>query len=402
MRERFLLIAVVLYFISYNTHAQLPEVLLVKPERLIIVKERMKSGDSVALKWKRTIIRDAESQLNKIPGSVILKNATPPSGSKHDYMSMAPYYWPDSSKPGNVPYMRRDGERNPEIYFITDHNKSDEMERAVQSLALAYYFTGEEKYAQKAAQFLNTWFIDTATKMNPNLQYAQAVKGVNDGRGTGLIETVGFSTVLNVVGLLDGSTSWTKENKDQLKAWFTAYLTWMLESKNGKAEHNAKNNHGIWYDMQIVSIELYLGKKDMAKAFLTSTQNRVKEQIEPDGKQPLELVRTKALSYSTFSLEAWFKTATLADNIGVDIWHYSTTDGRSMKKAFDWLIPYAIGDKEWKYKQIEKYSMKTLYRLLLQASEKYQDDHYYNLAMKIKDKESNTVMDIFYNKYQSE
>ena len=398
MRLKLLLIVAVLSYSYSFSIAQQPEVFLVKADRLKTVKERIKSGDPEAVKWQKTIIKDAESMLTKQPGSVIDKNQAPSSGNKHDYMSMAPYYWPDSSKPGYVPYMRRDGERNPEIYLITDHTKADEMERAVQSLALGYYFTGEEKYAQKASQFLNTWFIDTATKMNPNLKYAQAVKGVNDGRGTGLIETVGFSTVLNTVGLLDGSTSWTKKDKNHLNAWFSDYLTWMLESKNGKAEHKSKNNHGIWYDMQIVSIELFLGKKEMAKEYLTSTVNRVKEQIEPDGKQPLELARTKALSYSTFSLEAWFKTATLADNIGVDIWHYSTADGRSMKKAFDWLIPYAMGDKKWEYKQIQSYSKKTLYRLLLQASDKYQDAHYYDLAMKIKDKESNTVMDIFYNK----
>ncbi len=375
--------------------AQQFDMLFVKSDRLFAVKERMFSGDSVAIKWKKSLIKDGDKLLSVKPGSVMDKQQNPPSGSKHDYMSLAPYFWPDSSKPGAVPYIRKDGERNPEIHLITDHAKADQLEKAVQSLALAYYFTGDEKYAKKASQFLHVWFLDSATKMNPNLQYAQAIKGVNEGRGTGVIETIGFSTILNVVRLLDDSKFWTKHDKEQFNEWFSDYLNWMLESKNGKAEYNAKNNHGIWYDMQILSIELYLGKTGIAKEFITTTFKRVSEQIEPDGKMPLELARTAALSYSTFCLEAWFKTATLGDNIGVDLWHYSTSDGRCIKKALDWLLPYALGEKKWEYKQIHDYSKKQLYYILLKAADRFQDDHYYNLAMSLKYKESNKIIDIF-------
>lgn len=393
------LMAITFLCISFSlVKAQQSDMLFVKIERLFTVKERMFSGDLVAVKWKNSLIKDGDNLLSIKPGSVMDKQQNPPSSSKHDYMSLAPYYWPDSSKPGSIPYIRKDGERNPEVHLITDHAKADQLEKAVQTLAIAYYYSGEEKYAKKASQFLHVWFLDSTTKMNPNLQFAQAIKGVNDGRGTGLIETIGFSTILNVVGLLDGSKYWTKEDKIQLKQWFSDYLNWMLESANGKAERKAKNNHGIWYDMQILSIELYLGKKEMAKEFVTTTINRIANQIEPDGRMPLELTRTAALSYSTFCLEAWFKTATLADNIGVDLWHYTTSDGRSIKKAIDWLLPYALGEKKWEYKQIHDYSKKQLYYILLVAADKYQDSHYYNLAMTLKNKESNKIVEIFYDK----
>ena len=135
--------------------------------------------------------------------------------------------------------MRNDGERNPEIYQITDHANVDKQEKALKYLTLAYYFTRDELYAKKASEYLHTWFLDTTTRMNPNLEFAKAIKGVNDGRGKSLIETIEFSTILNVVGLLDGSKYWTKQDKDNSKAWFSYYLTWVLSSKNGKVEHFA-------------------------------------------------------------------------------------------------------------------------------------------------------------------
>ena len=56
------------------------------------------------------------------------------------------------------------------------------------ALAAAYKITGERKYADHAAAHLRAWFIDEATRMNPNLQYAQAIQGRFTGRGTGIIE----------------------------------------------------------------------------------------------------------------------------------------------------------------------------------------------------------------------
>ena len=396
MKFKLSFVTLMLLCCALVSYSQLPETIFVKPDRLASVKEKMIAGDATASKWKKNILKEADSYLTIEAPSVMNKNQVPPSGNKHDYMSMAPYYWPDSTKPGFVPYIRKDGQRNPEIKKITDHSQCDVLTKSVQYLALAYYFSGEEKYAVKATQLLNTWFFDPATKMNPNLNYAQAIKGVNDGRGTGLIETISFSNLLNTVGLLDGSKAWTLADKNNLKQWFSDYLTWMLESKNGKDEHKAKNNHGIWYDMQIVAIELYLGKNEMAKEFLQTTYNRIAVQIEPDGKMPLELVRTAALGYNTFCIEAWFKTANMADRLGVDFWNYATTDGRSLKNAFNWLIPYALGDKKWEYLQIHKYSKKQIYAMLLQASAKYKEPIYAASAARLKPTESNTLIEIFY------
>src|SRR5690242_16250005 len=250
------------------------------------------------------IEQNAEKAMYSGAFSVVAKDTTPPSGDKHDYMSQAPYFWPDPATKNGLPYIRRDGERNPEIDKITDHRVLDEMESAVETLALAYYFTGKEEYAAKAAALLRAFFLDPATRMNPNLEFAQAIPGINTGRGIGLIETRGFTRLVDAIGLLAGSKALTPGDERGLKEWFGKFLQWMLDSKNGREEAAAKNNHGTYYDMQVVSYALFVGRKDLARQILEhARQKRIATQIEPDGRQPLELARTKAWSYSNGNLD---------------------------------------------------------------------------------------------------
>jgi hypothetical protein len=229
------------------------------------------------------------------------------------------------------------------------------------------------------------------------MNYAQAMLGINEGRGAGIIDARDLPVLLNVVGLLAGSNSWTVSDEAELKAWFEKYLTWLLESRNGISESKVKNNHGTWYDLQVVSVALYLGKTEWIKEYLNNALSRLTIQIEPDGRQPNELTRTNALHYSTFNLAAWFKIAALAENLGMDLWNYTTPDGRSFRLALDWLIPYATGEQKWPYQQISEYKKKEMYDLLLQAAIHY-GGSYYSTAQKIKEDTGDVVTDIFYDK----
>ncbi len=317
---------------------------------------------------------DARKALTAGPFSVTSKQMTPPSGDKRDYMSQAPYFWPDPKSPNGLPYIRRDGERNPEIDKITDHRVKDQMEAAVETLALAYYFNGVEEYAARATELLRVFFLNSDTRMNPNLEFAQGIPGINTGRGIGLIETRGLVRVIDAVGLLAGSKSWTKEDQRDLQKWFDDFLRWMLESKNGCDEAAAKNNHGTYYDVQVVSFALFLGKTDLAKRVLREARSkRIALQIEPDGSQPLELERTRAWSYSIGNLDGLMQLARLGENVGVDLWHYQTRDGRSIRNALRFLVPFARGEKKWPYQQLGQWQPAMLFPLLQRAAKRYAD-----------------------------
>ncbi len=311
---------------------------------------------------------DARKALTTGPFTVTSKSVTPPSGDRRDYMSQAPYFWPDPKSPTGLPYIRRDGERNPEIDKITDHRVKDQMEAAVETLALAYHFTRREEFAARAAELLRVFFLNPETRMNPNLQFAQGIPGINTGRGIGLIETRGLVRVVDAIGLLAGSKAWTSADQRGMEKWFRDFLRWMQESKHGRDEAAAKNNHGTYYDVQVVSFALFLGNTDLAKRVLREARSkRIAAQIEPDGSQPLELARTRAWSYSVGNLDGLMKLARLGENVGVDLWNYETSDGRSIRKALEFLVPFARGDKKWTYQQLGEWQPQILFPLIERA-----------------------------------
>ena len=215
------------------------------PGALAKVKAQLAASDPSLQRALKNLVADADEALSAKPPSVVDKSQIPPSGDKHDYMSVAPYYWPDPAKSNGLPYIRHDGKVNPESRVDGyDHGRMSEMGNTVETLALAYYFTGKETYAAQAAKFLRVWFLDPATRMNPNLQFAQAVLGENTGRGTGILEGRHVAVAADAAELLAGSSAWTERDKTEFKAWQEKYLDWLLTSKNGRAESNSKNNNG--------------------------------------------------------------------------------------------------------------------------------------------------------------
>lgn len=370
--------------LAQETQGTLPRVFVIDGRKLAETKRRIQSGDQVFAAALAKLETDARRAMQQKPLSVVTKAVAPPSGDKHDYLSQAPYFWPNPATPNGLPYINRDGERNPEIVKITDHLTLDQMEVAVRALSLAYYFKGEEEYAAKATQLLRAWFIDPATRMNPNLEYAQFIPGIAIGRSFGLIETRGLTEVVDAIGLLAGSKSWTSADQKDLNAWFSKFLRWMQESRNGRQESAAKNNHGTFYDVQATSFALFVGRNDLAKAIAEAAkEKRIALQVEPDGRQPLELKRTKAWSYSNMNLDGLMLLARLAESTGVDLWAYETKDGRSIRRAFEYLYPYALGDRQWTYQQIGGFEGKSFFPLLRRAAPHYQGDKFKAAELRI-------------------
>ncbi len=322
----------------------------------------------------QNLLKQADKALNAHHLSVMMKDKTPPSGDKHDYLSQARYFWPDPTKPDGKPYISRDGVSNPELDKL-DRNRLGEMANNVTTLALAWYFSGKEQYALKATKQIRVWFLDKKTCMNPHLKYAQVAPGHNNdlGRCYGVIDTYSLVEMLDAVQLLEKSRSFTSKDSEQLKKWFGQLLDWILTSEQGKEEASRPNNHSTAYDAQAIAFALYTGNHKVAERILREVpEKRVFKQIEPGGKQPEELRRTLAFGYSEFNLQHLIDIAAMGEKAHVPILSVSSADGRSIYKAADFLKPYlGKGVKEWPYKQISEWNSKQqelckdLYRLYL-------------------------------------
>jgi len=348
-----------------------PQVFALDAKKLQENKNRINAKDPLILASYKLLLKDADKALKFGPVSVMEKKHIPPSGDKHDYMSLAPYHWPDPSKPDGLPYIRKDGQTNPEVKEYKDKEYQPLLCESVHVLALAYYFSGEKMYADHAAKLLRVWFLDSVTRMNPNLNFGQAIKGVNTGRGAGVIDSRHYIKVVDAIGLLRDSKSWKPEDQKGMEKWFAAFLDWMHNSPVGKDEMDTPNNHGVWYDAQRLSLALFTGNTGMAKKIVQSARERLDSQMNNEGKFPKEMERTISLHYTVFVMNAFITIAQMAEGLDMDLWKYTSPSGKSLQKGFEALRPYITGKKKWEGQQIKEYDEEEGFPLLMEGAARY-------------------------------
>lgn len=326
-------------------------------QHLLYVKLHL-SDPSYAQAYK-ALKKQAEHDLVMKPLTVMSKDYIPSSGSKHDYVSLARYAWPDQTKPNGLPYMMRDGISNPELNKF-DRNKLSDMTGAIYRLSLAYYFSENEKYAKKATELIHIWFLDKTTRMNPNLRYAQHIPGEADGRCYGVIDAYSFVEMLDGVQLLEKSKSFTAKDSKKLKAWFSHFLKWLLSHPQAIEESDQKNNHAIAYDVQVAAYSLYTGNRKVFSDVLAYfPKRRIATQIAPDGSQPHELRRTLAFGYSQYNLHHIIDLMLMVKHQELDFHKYGIRGEHSFFKAMDFLAPYmGKSVKLWPYQQISGWEEK--------------------------------------------
>lgn len=318
-------------------------------EQLKIELNENKTDKLISDRYK-VLLQDADVNLTKKNPSVMDKNFMPPSKDKHDYLSISRYWWPDTTKEDGLPWIRKDGITNPDTQTDdVDRPRISRMSHAVYNLSMAYYLSGDEKYADKAVSMVKTWFLDPETKMNPNLNYAQSVPGYNEGRRSGILDGRFIQTqILDSVKILENSKSWTKEEQTKMDAWLEQHLDWLTKSEIGIAGANQENNHGTWYRFQVSSLAYFLGEDDIVKQTINETKESMKTQFAKDGSQPEELARTRSFFYSGFNLNALSRVAIIADKFGDPIWQYQPENGKSIKAGFNFVLPVIHGEK-WDY-----------------------------------------------------
>ncbi|OAA65884.1 Alginate lyase domain protein [Niveomyces insectorum RCEF 264] len=340
-----------------------PKTVTLDGPELATIKARLRAGNDATLKAALAVLTaEADSWLGQGPWSVVTKSRPFPSGDKHDYVSQAPYFWPDPAKPetGGRPYIQRDGEKNPEVLEYTDRVYVEKVFRASYTLALAWYYTDNAAYAQHAAAILRTWFVVPDTAMNPHLNHAQLIPGVNTGRGIGIIDFAqAYASTLDAAAILADAptttaTTWTADDDAGFRRWNTSFLHWLVHSDFGRTEHAEPNNHGSFAAMLIATIAAYVGDTAQARAEAQFVRRLLATTLGPDGSQPAELRRTRSWHYSTFNLQALTRLAMVADRVegtavdsGGRVWDL-------LYKPIEYILPAAVeGPSRWQYPDLK-------------------------------------------------
>ena len=310
----------------------------------------------VAAVDRERILRAANAFLKEKAITVTAAHSPRSAGGLHDFYSEGDYWWPDPKEPGG-PYIRRDGETNPQN-FTAHREAMVRLSLQVPALAAAWKITRDpiarKRYADKVGEHLWAWFGDEKTKMNPNLEYAQAISGLNKGRGIGIIDTIHLVEVARSAQLIAGALD--KVTETAVASWFAQYLQWMTTSTNGAQERDAKNNHGSCWVMQAAQFASYTND---AK-WTDWCRNRfrtvlVPDQIAADGSLPLELARTKPYSYALFDMDILSTICQILSKPGDSLWAFTTSDGRGMKKAIGYMFSFIEDKKRWPLKPDVEY-----------------------------------------------
>lgn len=317
---------------------------------------KLQRASAETLKEYRGLLKKADGYLEVENPTVINKELLPPTKNKNDYLSISRYWWPDSTKPDGLPWIRKDGETNPDTQTdAVDRKRLARMSGYVEILALAYFFSGNEKYAEKGISIVNTWFIDKSTRMNPHLQFAQSVPGNPKSRRSGILDGRDISVkILDGITLLSKSKKWSAEYEKKFNRWLFEYEIWLTISPTGVRGAAQENNHGSWYNYQVAALAYYNGNMNLLKKTIERTKELFSIQQDANGAQKHELERTRSYFYSCFNLDALTRTAIVAEKAKMPIWDYASKDnGKGILKAIDFLQPAANGG-EWTHKTTKK------------------------------------------------
>ena len=291
----------------------------------------------LAAEERARVLKAADKYLTGQPLTVTAASSPRSAGGLHDFFSEGDYWWPDPKNP-DCPYIQRDGMTNPDN-FVEHRRAMIRLSLIVPALAAAWKITKQRMYSDHAARHLRAWFIDDATHMNPNLLYAQAIKGKFTGRGTGIIDTLHLVEVARAASRVNLPAA----DLAGVKKWFASYTNWMNTHEYGIAERNATNNHGTCWVAQVAAFTELTGDAQLTAycrdRFMTTL---IPGQEVADGSFPQELRRTKPYGYSIFNLDAF---AIIAQTLG--LWKWQLPDGRGMARAMEYMYPFMLDKKKW-------------------------------------------------------
>jgi hypothetical protein len=295
------------------------------------------------------IMHAASSYMPLPPETITSFHSDRSPGGPHDYFSQADYFWPDPNHPDG-PYINRDGQSNPANF--NQHRKAMvNLSIRMPALTAAWLLTGDRRYGLRACDHLRAWFIEPATRMNPNLEFAQGVRGVSTGRSYGIIDTLHLVEVARAASLAAPALL-TPSEQTALNDWFRSYLHWMKASDKGQRERDALNNHATCWALQAAEFARLVGDGDTRQQVQQKFVDvLLPSQVGTDGSFPKELERTKPYSYSIFNFDVMATLAQSLKGVGENLLTLQLPDGRGLCKAAEFLYPYLKDKGAWPYRQ---------------------------------------------------
>jgi len=331
------------------------------------------------------ILENAEWAMSQQPETVTSFICDRSAGGIHDFYSEGDYWWPDPENPEGA-YIRKDGETNPDN-FVEHRLAMIRFSKVVGSLTSAYLLSGNEDYVKHAFKHINAWFSDTATRMDPNLLYAQAIKGITTGRGIGIIDTIHLMEVAQGIICMQNAGCIEKEDLQAAKKWFSEYIQWLRTHQNGIDEMNAENNHGTCWVMQVASFAKLTGDKNTMDFCKDRYKNiLLPGQMAEDGSFPKETARTKPYGYSLFNLDAMTTICQILSTPDDNLWEYTSAQGLNIKKGVDYLYPYIKDKSKWPFSQDIMYwnDWPVAQPSLIFAANAYNESTYFDLWKSLK------------------
>ena len=299
---------------------------------------------------KNRVLKNADSFLTQNPITITASVCNRSAGNQHDFYSEGDYWWPDAQNP-NGPYIRKDGMTNPDN-FMAHREALIRFSQISGALASAYVLTNDEKYAQHLVIHLRAWFINENTKMNPNLLFAQAIKGVATGRGIGIIDTVHLVEVTKAIQAIEKSKALSNADLSTIKMWFSNYLQWMTTHEYGISERDNGNNHSVCWTLQVAAFADLIGDYETLRFCKNFYKNTLlPSQMDKNGSFPLELKRTKPYGYSLFNLDAMASICQILSTKEDNLFAFTTPDGKNLALGLTFLEPYIVTKSAWPYQK---------------------------------------------------
>jgi hypothetical protein len=298
---------------------------------------------------RHRVLEQADRYLTEKPVTITATRAERSTGGVHDFYSEGDYWWPDPSD-STKPYIRRDGETNP-ANFEAHRTAMRRLSVIVPALVAAYEITGDTRYSRQAIAHLQGWFVDAETRMNPNMLFAQAIKGVATGRGIGIIDTIHLVEVAQAALELERLAAFSGPVLVGTKEWFREYVTWLTTHKYGIDERDNGNNHSAAWALQVAAFSRFTGDSvHLAEVRTMFREKLIPGQMAPDGSFPRELARTKPYGYSLFQLDVMGVLTEILSTPRENMWTFTTADGRGMRKAMEYMVPFINDKKRWSLK----------------------------------------------------